>query len=92
MINPDSMYEVRYQKQAAAQLFRMSRNIAQRICARIDAVAADPYAEHPNATRLKGRDGDFRLRVGDWRVIYSLNDERKVLLVAKIDQRGRVYR
>ena len=86
------MYEVRYQKQAAAQLFRMPRSVAQRISARIDAVAADPYAGHPNATRLKGRDGDFRLRVGDWRVIYSLNDEHKVLLVAKIDQRGRVYR
>ena len=86
------MYEVRYQKQAAAQLFRMSRSAAQRISARIDALAADPYAGHPNATRLKGRDGDFRLRVGDWRVIYSLNDEHKVLLVAKIGHRGRVYR
>ena len=86
------MYEVRYQKQAASQLFRMLRNVAQRICAKIDAISATPYAGHPNATRLQGRDGDFRLRVGDWRVIYSLNDEQKVLLVAKIDQRGRVYR
>ena len=86
------MYEVRYQKQAAIRLFRMSRSVAQRISARIDAIAADPYGVHPNATRLKGRDGDFRLRVGDWRVVHSLNDARKVLLVAKIDQRGRVYR
>lgn len=31
-------------------------------------------------------------KIGDWRVIYSLNDDRKVLLVAKIDQRGRAYR
>ena len=86
------MYEVRYQKQAASQLFRMPRNVARRICAKVDAVAAAPYAGHPNATRLQERDGDFRLRVGDWRVIYSLNDARKVLLVAKIDQRGQVYR
>ena len=86
------MYKVRYQKQAARQLFRMSRNVAQRICARIDVIAAAPYAGHPNATRLRGRDGDFRLRVGDWRVIYSLDDEQKVMLVAKIDQRGQAYR
>ena len=46
----------------------------------------------PNATRLRGRGADFRLRVGDWRVIYSLDDESEVLLVAKIDQRGQVYR
>jgi len=86
------MYKVRYQKQAGRQLFRMSRNVAQRILAKIDVIAAAPHAKHPNTTRLRGRDGDLRLRVGDWRVIYSLNDEQKVMLVAKIDQRGQVYR
>ena len=49
-------------------------------------------ADRPNATRLRGREGSFRLRVGDWRVIYSLDDNRKVLLVAKIAPRGQVYR
>ena len=50
------------------------------------------WLPQPNATRLRGRGADFRLRVGDWRVIYSLDDESEVLLVAKIDQRGQVYR
>ena len=85
------MYEVHYQKHAASQLYRMAPNVAQRIRAQIDAVAMAPYAKHPNATRLRGQSADFRLRVGDWRVIYSLDDESKVLLVAKIDQRGQVY-
>ena len=49
-------------------------------------------ADRPNATRLRGREGSFRLRVGDWGVIYSLDDDRKVLLVAKIAPRGQVYR
>ncbi len=86
------MYEVRYQKQAAHRLFGMPRNVARRICARINVIAANPYAEHPNATRLQGRDGDFRLRLGAWRVIYSINVQRRVLLVAKIDTRGQIYR
>ena len=55
------MYEVHYQKHAASQLYRMAPNIAQRICAQIDAVAVAPYAKHPNATRLRGRSADFRL-------------------------------
>ena len=84
------MYEVRYQKQAAHRLFGMPP--ARRICARINVIAANPYAEHPNATRLQGRDGDFRLRLGAWRVIYSINVQRRVLLVAKIDTRGQIYR
>ena len=72
----------------------MPRDFAQRIRDRIDTVAADPYpyADHQNATRLRGRDGDFRLRVGDWRVVYSLDPGRRILLVAVIDQRGQVYR
>ena len=86
------MYEVRYQKQAARRLFGMPRNVARRICDRIDAIAADPYGRHPNATQIQGRDRDFRLRVGGWRAIYSINDEQRVLLVAKIDTRGQVYR
>ncbi len=86
------MHEVRYQKQAARRLYGLPRNVAQRICARIDAIAANPYGEHPNATRIQGRDRDFRLRVGGWRVIYSINDEREILLVAKIDTRGQIYR
>lgn len=86
------MYEVRYQKQASHRLLRMARNTAQRIRAGIGAIAAEPYANHPNATRLRGRERSFRLRVGDWRVLYSLDDDRKVLLVAQIDPRGQVHR
>ena len=86
------MYEVRYQKHAARQLLRMPRNVAQRIRAGIETVAGSPHESHPNATRLQGRDGGFRLRTGDRRVIYFLDNERMVLLVAKTDRRGRVYR
>ena len=86
------MYEVHYQKHAARQLLRIPRNVAQRIRTGIETVAGNPYGSHPNTTRLQGQDGGFRLRTGDWRVIYFLDNERKVLLVAKIDRRGRVYR
>ena len=85
------MYEVRYQKHAARQLLHMQREVAKRIRARIEAVAANPYGRHPNVTRLSGRDG-FRLRAGDWRVVYTLDDGRQQMLVAKIDRRERVYR
>ena len=70
----------------------MPRDVAQRIRDRIAMIAGDPYADHPNAARLRGRAGDFRLRVGDWRVVYSLDPERRVVLVAVLDRRGQVYR
>ena len=86
------MYEIRYQKHAARQILRLHGDIVRRISAKIKMVAADPYGKHPNATRMRDREGGFRLRVGDWRVIYFLDDETKSLLVAKINRRGVAYR
>ena len=86
------MYEIRYQKHAARQILRLHGDVARRISAKIKMVAADPYGKHLNATRMRGRNGGFRLRIGDWRVLYFLDNETKSLLVTKVDRRGRVYR
>jgi mRNA interferase RelE/StbE len=53
------------------------------------AFAADPYAA-PNVEALKG--GGFRLRVGNWRVLYDLRDDLLVVLVARVAHRREVYR
>ncbi len=68
----------------------MPRNVAVLIRSKIDALAADPYAPNNNVKKLKGSD-DYRLRVGDWRVIYSLIDARLVIVVVRIAPRGGVY-
>jgi mRNA interferase RelE/StbE len=56
----------------------------------IKQVAIDPYATHSNVTKLQGRDG-YRLRVGDWRVIYELHDDRLQLRVLEVGARGGIY-
>lgn len=62
----------------------------KRIVGKIKEVAADPYARHNNATKLQRRDG-YLLRVGDWRVIYELHDDRLELWVLQIAARGGIY-
>ena len=86
------MYIVRYQRQTARRLIRMPRDIAHRIRDKVESITENSYGQHSNVTRLRGRESSFRLRFGDWRVVYVLDDERKVLLVAKIDRRAQVYR
>jgi mRNA interferase RelE/StbE len=57
----------------------------------LEQIAKDPYAQNNHVTRLQNRPG-FRLRVGDWRVIYEIRNEELVILVLKIAPRGEVYR
>ncbi len=84
------MYEVVFTKQALRSLRKIPRNIAMLIREKLEQLAADPYAPNNNVTKLVGRPG-YRLRVGDWRVIYELQDGQLILLVIKIGPRGEVY-
>ena len=84
------MYRVVTTKSFDKVLARLPLNWQKRIVAKIKEVAADPYAPNSNLTKLQGRDG-YRLRVGDWRVIYELQDDRLVMLVLEVGPRGGIY-
>jgi len=83
------MHTVRYTADALKTLRRMPRNTADLIRRKVQEVAADP-AHARNVTKLKGRDG-YRLRVGDWRVVYDLDAGMLVLIVIEIGPRGSIY-
>ena len=84
------MYKVVTTKSFAKALSRLPVHWQKRTLGKIKAVAADPYASHNNVTKLQGRDG-YRLRVGDWRVIYELHDDRLELWALEVEPRGGIY-
>lgn len=84
------MYNVETTRQFRRRLNGLPVPLQQRIVDKIDRVAANPYAAHANVTKLQGRDG-YRLRVGDWRIIYDLIDDRLVMMVLELDARGGIY-
>jgi mRNA interferase RelE/StbE len=84
------MYSVVTTRDFDRAIARLPPNWQKRIIAKVREVAVDPYAPNNNLTKLQGRDG-YRLRVGDWRVIYELHDDRLVMLVLEIGPRGGVY-
>lgn len=67
----------------------MPQRTAKRIQERIKAVAADPTNHNLGVRPLTNRSG-FRLRIGDWRVLFDLGAER--LDVIDIETRGDVYK
>lgn len=69
----------------------MPRNMAKLIREKLDQLSSDPYIQNPNLSKLQNRPG-YRLRVGDWRVIYELHNDHMIILVLKIASRGEIYR
>jgi mRNA interferase RelE/StbE len=55
----------------------------------IDDLASNPRP--PGSVKLAGRD-DFRIRVGDYRIVYAVNDAENLVLIARIAHRRDVYR
>ena len=84
------MYKVVTTTSFAKVLSRLPVNLQKRIVEKIKEVAADPYARHNNVTKLQGRDG-YRLRIGDWRVIYELHDDRLELWALEVAPQGGIY-
>ena len=85
------MYKIVFTKQAVKSLQRIPRNITDLIREKLAQLAADPFAKHLNVTKLQNRPG-YRLRVGDWQVIYEVQKEQLVIMVLKVAPRGEVYR
>jgi len=63
--------------------------VADRIAAAIDGLAINPRPT--GSVKLAGRD-DFRLRVGDYRIVYPVDDAEDLVIIARIAHRRDVYR
>ena len=67
----------------------MPSNTAALIRSKIAQYAGDPQSLGNNVKALKGNIGVLRLRIGDWRVVFT--DEGKVIAIIKIAPRGGAY-
>ncbi|MCY4222857.1 MAG: type II toxin-antitoxin system RelE/ParE family toxin [Thiotrichales bacterium] len=65
------------------------RTALRRLFSAIEALADDPRPSH--AGKLRGMDNIWRIRVGDWRICYSIEIDRLIVLVLTIARRGDVY-
>jgi mRNA interferase RelE/StbE len=62
----------------------------RRVAHRIETLGSAPRPT--GAEVLKGGQGELRIRIGDWRIIYVVHDAELLVLVIKIGHRGDVYR
>lgn len=83
-------YSISYSSSAAKALRKLDRATARRLLQAIERLAGEPRP--PGCVQLKGGDGELRIRVGDYRIVYDVEDEQLVVLVLRVGHRREVYR
>ncbi len=82
-------FKVLFTDPAEKDLNKLDTKKGDRILAKIDLLEVDPFL--PSSKRLKG-DVTFRLRVGDYRVIYEVDNRNKQVIIYRVRHRKDVYK
>ena len=83
-------YEVEFEAQVAKQLRDMQRADLQRVMGRVKALADDPRPQ--GSEKLAGMANAWRIRSGNYRVVYTVDDGAQVVTVTRVGHRREVYR
>lgn len=83
-------WHVTVERAAEKRMTRLPRDVRERLSDAIDRLEENP--RHPGVTQLTGYANLYRVRVGDWRIIFTIRDAQLVVVVIEVDARGSVYR
>lgn len=83
-------YEIVFQPSVEKDLRKLSVENSDRILVRIEALANDPFPTQ--VSKLKGTEGLYRIRVGDYRIVYAVDPEANCILIHYVRHRRNVYR
>lgn len=80
---------ISFAKSAEKELLKLDKNLAKRILDKIGLLGNNPYGQ--NSQKLSGGKG-YRIRIGDYRVVYTIDKDANILTVIRIRHRRDAYR
>ena len=83
-------YRIEVKRSAAKVLKKISKPDQKRISKAIDNLAEN--LPNPDTTKMKGNNPFHKIRVGDYRVVYEIQDDVLLILIIKIGHRKEIYR
>jgi mRNA interferase RelE/StbE len=84
-----SDYLIVVARSAQKDLDSLPSEVSSRISSKIEALASVPRPD--GCSKLKGEQNSWRIRVGDYRVIYSVDDNTRTIDISKVRHRREVY-
>ena len=83
-------YSVQIEKPAWDELMAIPEQMRDRLFTALEGLEMEPRPAR--VTKLSGSENLYRIRVGDYRIIYSIQDQVKIVLIEKVGHRREVYR
>jgi mRNA interferase RelE/StbE len=83
-------YEIRFRRSALREIEDLRQPIRDRVTRAIQDLARDPRPR--GVSLLSGRDGIWRVRVGDYRILYRIHDDLVLVVVIRVRHRKDAYR
>lgn len=83
-------YQLEVKRRAVKELSRVRPDIGIRLLQYIESLASDPRPRQ--SRKLSESENSYRLRVGDYRVLYQVDDEARLVTIFKVGHRREIYR
>ena len=82
-------YGIEFTRNAVKDLKKLAKSVLRRVDTKIASLADNP---RPSGIRkLENEDDLYRVRVGDYRIIYEIDNEKRIVTIARVRERGEVY-
>lgn len=85
-----STYRVELSPSAVSDLKKLDASVRNRVLKVIYGLARTPRP--PGVEAIKGHEGTFRVRAGDWRIVYKVCDGRLIVEIIAVGHRREIYR
>jgi mRNA interferase RelE/StbE len=83
-------YEIEFSSKAEKQFKKLETSVQSRLARKIDNLSTEP--KPAGYTKLSGEQDIYRIRAGDFRVVYTIKKTKLVVLILKIGHRREIYR
>jgi mRNA interferase RelE/StbE len=83
-------YSLEFTTSAAREYRSLDRQVQRRVATKIEELCSNPFP--PGAKKLQGEPDHYRVRAGDYRVVYRVDGRRVVIVIVRIGHRREVYR
>ncbi|MBC1196450.1 MAG: type II toxin-antitoxin system RelE/ParE family toxin [Microcystis viridis Mv_BB_P_19951000_S69] len=83
-------YRIQFKTSAAKEFKKLPPSVKQRVGESLDQLQQDPRPS--GVVKLQGEDQLYRVRVGDYRIVYTIDDHDKIIKITRIRHRQDVYK